>query len=80
MMKPEISEAGGPHSGGEACIPNISLVERRKRLAAGVIQFMLSLIILAALMSFGVSRWWRLALLPMFLGASAGYYQWRDNT
>jgi hypothetical protein len=80
MTIPEISGDGGIDTGNEMCIPNISQVERRKRLAAGVIQFLLGLVILAALMVFGVSRWWRLALFPVFMGASSGFFQWRDKT
>jgi hypothetical protein len=62
------------------CIPNISAAERRKRLAAGLIQLLLSLAILAALISLDVDRWWRLALLPFFWGAAVGFFQWRDET
>jgi hypothetical protein len=80
MAVPEISGGGGIDAGNEICIPNISDVERRKRLTAGVIQFLFGLGILAALIVFGVSRWWRLALLPVFMGASSGFFQWRDKT
>jgi len=65
---------------GAVCIPNINTAERRKRLVAGLIQLLLSLVILAVLLAFGVSRWWRLALLPIFMGASSGFFQWRDRT
>jgi hypothetical protein len=80
MTIPEISGGDGIDTGNEICIPNISEAERRKRLAAGVIQFLFSLGILAALLVFGVSRWWRLLLLPFFMGASSGFFQWRDKT
>jgi hypothetical protein len=74
----------GPHAGqmptGEICIANISLEERRKRLAGGVIAFVISLAVLAALMATGTSRWWRLALFPLFWGATVGFFQWRDKT
>ena len=65
---------------GEECIPNISPRERRKRLAGGVIMFVISLAVLAALMATGADRWWRLALLPLFGGAASGFFQWRDKT
>jgi hypothetical protein len=65
---------------GKVCIANISLEERRKRLMGGVIAFVISLAVLAALMAFGASRWWRLALLPLFSGATVGFFQWRDKT
>jgi fatty acid desaturase len=64
----------------ELCIPNISLAERRKRLAAGGIQFAVALIILAALIATGVDRWWRLLLFLIFWGAASGFFQWRDKT
>ena len=65
---------------GEECSPNISPRERRKRLAGGVITFVISLAILAALIVTSVDRWWRLALLPLFWGAASGFFQWRDKT
>ncbi len=75
-----IPESGGPPVVGEVCIPNISTAERRKRLIAGVIPFLISLVILAVFLAFGVSRWWRLILLPFYWGATAGFFQWRDKT
>ena len=65
---------------GEACTPNISPAERRKRLASGVVAFVIALAILAILMLTGASRWWRLALYPVFMVASVGFFQWRDKT
>ena len=65
---------------GENCVPNISLPERRKRLVAGVIQFVISLTILAMLIATGADRWWRLTLLLLFWGAALGFFQWRDKT
>ncbi len=59
MKVPEISNTGGPKLGAGVCIPNINNTERRKRLASGVIPFFISLVVLAALMAFRVSRWWR---------------------
>ena len=80
MTIPEFSESGGPQISGAVCIPNINTAERRKRLAAGLIQLLFSLVVLAVLLAFGVSPWWRLALLPFFMGASSGFFQWRDKT
>jgi hypothetical protein len=105
MKIPEMSSLGGSQITGEVCIPNISTAERRKRLASGVVMFIISLVILAALMALGASRWWRLLvmfiislvilaalmalgasrwwrllLLPLFMGASSGFFQWRDKT
>ena len=65
---------------GAVCIPNISTRERRKQLVSGVIIFVISVAILAALMAGGASRWWRLALFPLFIGAASGFFQWRDKT
>jgi hypothetical protein len=65
---------------GEVCIPNISTRERRKRLVSGVIMFVISLAVLAALVASGASRWWRLALYLLFAGAASGFFQWRDKT
>jgi len=65
---------------GEVCVANISPSERRKRLRFGLIQFILSLIVLAALLAFGADRLWRLPLLFMFWAAAVGYFQARDKT
>lgn len=62
------------------CIANISLRERRKRLASGIVGLIFGLAILAGLVAFGVPRGWRLALLPIFAGAATGFFQWRDRT
>ena len=80
-----MSSGGGmtPSGGsvvGDVCIPNISTKERRKRLMSGVVMFSIGLVILAALMAFGASRWWRLVLFPLFAGAGSGFFQWRDKT
>jgi fatty acid desaturase len=64
----------------EICISNISPRERRKRLLAGVIQFVINLAVLAALIESGANRWWRLPLFLMFWGAVGGFFQWRDKT
>ena len=62
------------------CIPNISNRERRKRLTSGVIALIIALVILIVLVLSGASRWWRLALLPLFWAAASGYFQWKDET
>ena len=72
-----------PNDGSDTsgtCLPNISPEERRKRLAGGVIMCVISLAVLAALIATGADRWWRLTLLPLFWGAAAGFFQWRDKT
>jgi hypothetical protein len=80
MTIPELSPSSESQPSGAVCIPNISTAERRKRLVFGLVELLLSLVILAALLAFGVSRWWRLLLLLFFMGASSGFFQWRDHT
>jgi len=65
---------------GTASVPNISSAERRKRLMGGVVMFVVGLLILLASAVSAVSRWWRLALFPLFTGAATGYFQWREHT
>jgi hypothetical protein len=65
---------------GEICIANISPLERQKRLRFGITQFIISLVILSALIVLGVDRLWRLPLLFMFWAAAVGYFQARDKT
>ena len=65
---------------GDTCLPNISPQERRKRLSFGVVAFVITLGILGILLATGTSRWWRIALLPLFMGATSGFFQWRDKT
>src|SRR5262245_16721378 len=65
---------------GEVCIANISPSERRKRLLFGMLPLVIGLAILAVLITIGASRWWRLALLPLFWAAAIGFFQWRDQT
>jgi hypothetical protein len=64
----------------EVRIPNISPVERRKRLMGGLIMLVLGGIVLAAFIAFGLNPWWRLALFPLFAGGMSGFFQWRDKT
>lgn len=65
---------------GAVCIPNINPAERRKRLALGGLSLALGVVTLVALVVAGVSRWWRLPLFLLFVGAASGYFQWRDQT
>ncbi len=76
----EVEILAGHSEAGEVCIANISARERRKRLMAGVIQLLISLVVLAALMVTGVDRLWRLGLFFLFWGAATGFFQWRDKT
>jgi hypothetical protein len=65
---------------GAICIANISPLERQKRLRFGITQFIISLVVLSALIVFGVDRLWRLPLLFLFWAAAVGYFQARDKT
>ena len=62
------------------CIANISPRERHRRLMSGAVLLAIGLAILAALLYFGVSRWWRIGLVVVFWGAAVGFFQWRDKT
>jgi hypothetical protein len=73
------SPTGAPDT-SESCIANISPYERRRRLISGGVMIVISLAVLAVLMAGGASRWWRLALFPLFAGAASGFFQWRDKT
>ncbi len=65
---------------GEVCVPNISVRERRKRLASGAIMLIIALAVLAVLMAISASQWWRLVLFLPFAGAASCFFQWRDKT
>lgn len=69
-----------PEPSADVCIPNINREERRKRLAVGIAALVVALAALLVMLTINVSRWWRLALLPLFWGAASGYFQWRDKT
>ncbi len=75
-----LSPKSNEHSDREVCIANISPRERRKRLIGGIVQFIITLAILATLIALGVDRWWRLPLFLLFWGAATGFFQWRDKT
>lgn len=77
---PALSPKRNEEGIGEDCIANISPRERRKRLIGGVVQFVLTVGILAALIATGADRLWRLPLLLLFWGAASGFFQWRDKT
>jgi hypothetical protein len=74
----------GPTSSDEgvtgACIPNIDTAGRRQRLAAGIIEMVVGLGLLAVLLALHLHPLWRLALLFVFWGAGISFYQWHDHT
>ena len=65
---------------GTACRANIGPKERRKRMTFGVVAFVASLLVLAALVATGQSRWLRVLLVLPFTMAGLGYFQARDKT
>jgi len=65
---------------GEVCIANISPLERKKRMRFGIIQFVISLVILGAMLAFDVNPLWRLLLILPFGAAAAGYFQATEKT
>jgi hypothetical protein len=65
---------------GEVCIANISPRERQKRLQFGIVQFIISLVVLGALLVFDANPLWRLLLILPFGAAAAGYFQAKDKT
>jgi hypothetical protein len=77
-IKPSFSEED--EEGYEVCLANISPLERRKRLRFGIVQFAISLIVLAVMLILGVDKIWRLPLFFLFSAAAVGYFQWRDKT
>lgn len=64
----------------EACIANISPLERQKRLRFGIWQFIFTLAILGIMIVLGLNPLWRLSLLFLFWAAATGYFQARDKT
>jgi hypothetical protein len=64
----------------DVCIANISPKERQKRLRFAIVQFALSIVILAVLLLFGVDKLWRLTLYFMFAASASSFFQWRDKT
>ncbi|GJQ36811.1 MAG: hypothetical protein JETCAE01_28210 [Anaerolineaceae bacterium] len=65
---------------GDACIPNISPIERQKRLHFGIIQVVITTIILAALLYFGADKYWRLPLFALYSAGTVSMFQAFDKT
>lgn len=64
----------------DICIPNIDEKQRRLRLNFGFVTLLIGLAILAAMLYFGVGRWWRMVLIIFWYGAALGFFQARDKT
>jgi hypothetical protein len=67
-------------SSGDACIPNISPAERKKRMNFGIFQLVIAFGIFAAMLYFGVDKLWRLPLYFMFSGGAVSIFQALDKT
>ena len=82
MLQSNSAPLPDTHDGAdtEGCIANISPAERRKRLTFGLIGMAVSLAVLGLMLASGLDRWWRLALFLPFIGATTGFFQWRDKT
>jgi hypothetical protein len=65
---------------GDVCIPNISPKERQLRKRFAIQQFVVSLIVLAALVALDVNPLWRLSLFFLFSAATTSYFQALDKT
>lgn len=76
------SNASEPSEGevGEVCIANISPRERKMRMSFGIVQFVIGVVVLAALVAFDANPLWRLSLLFLFGAAATGYFQAKDKT
>lgn len=64
----------------DVCIPNISPKERQKRMRFGIIQLVITFGILAAMLTFGADKLWRLPLFAMFSSGAVSIFQALDKT
>ena len=62
------------------CIANISPKERQKRLRFGMLELVVTLIVLAVLMVSGVDKLWRLPMFFMFSATAVTCFQAFDKT
>ena len=65
---------------GEGCIANISPFERKLRLKFAVRQFVITLVVLAAMITLRLDPHWRLLLIILFSASTVSYFQARDKT
>ena len=65
---------------GDACIPNISPAERKKRMDFGILQLVIAFGVFAAMLYFGADKLWRLPLYFMFAGGATSIFQALDKT
>jgi hypothetical protein len=79
-LAPQKSSSQNEEEIGEVCIPNISPLERRKRLLFAIQQFVITLVVLGILIALGVNPLWRLPLFLMFSASTVSYFQVLDKT
>lgn len=78
---PKLSDLGNRQEDiGEVCIANISPRERKKRLKFAISQFIVTLVILGAMIALDLHPLWRLALLFLFSASTVSYFQVLDKT
>ena len=65
---------------GEVCIANISPFGRDLRLKFATRQFVITLVILVAMIALHVNPLWRLTLFFLFSASTVSYFQARDKT
>ncbi len=64
----------------DACIPNISPRERRKRMRFGIAQLAITSVILLAMLLFGADKLWRLPLFALYSAGTVSIFQAFDKT
>lgn len=65
---------------GDVCVENIGPRQRQARLSFGIVMFVISVGIAAALILTGVDRWWRLGLFVPFYLAAVSFFQAHEKT
>ncbi len=65
---------------GDVCVPNISPKERQLRKRFAIVQFMVTLAVLAVMLLLRVDPLWRLGLFFLFSAATTSYMQALDKT
>jgi hypothetical protein len=64
----------------EVCIANISPYERQLRVKFAIRQFVITLVILGAMIALHLNPLWRLLLFFLFSASTVSYFQARDKT
>lgn len=64
----------------EVCIPNISPFEQKIRLTFAIQQFVITFVILGAMIALHLNPLWRLSLFFMFSSSTVSFFQVREKT